>query len=250
MVVISSIGYIIPHNTTLNVLVSKDNKIQDRIDTVRNYLKKHPGTTKTKIVEYMEEKGDSSRVTTLKIIDDLVFEEIIKVVRDRPKSRIPYLFINDKNEFNLIDKEISEIESIIDGMYEPMRRIFQYKSVQYGLKHEVDSSLGSHFEYPYREAVTMMLQLLLVRIDTKVDSKDRTYLLYARIIKLIQKLTLQFYDFNKPTDFLRSMTRDLRILRQELSSKEYDGSKKKIVDTKMMTRLISKIEHFQKTFLI
>jgi hypothetical protein len=228
----------------------QDNKIKGRVDRVRNYVKKHPGTTKTKIVDYMEEKGDSSRVATLKIINDLIFEEIIKVVRDRPKGRIPYLFINDNNEFNLIDKEISEIEALIDGMYEPMRKIFDYKSVQYGLKHEVDPGLGSHFEYPYREAVTMMLQLLLVRIDNKINSKDRAYSLYARIIKLMQKLTLQFYDFNKPTDFLRSMTRDLRILRQGVSHREYDGPKMKIVDTKTMSRLISKIESFQKTFLI
>lgn len=228
----------------------QDNKIKGRVERVRNYVKKHPGTTKTKIVDYMEEKGDSSRVATLKIINDLIFEEIIKVVRDRPKGRIPYLFINDNNEFNLIDKEISEIEALIDGMYEPMRKIFDYKSVQYGLKHEVDLGLGSHFEYPYREAVTMMLQLLLVRIDNKINSKDRAYSLYARIIKLMQKLTLQFYDFNKPTDFLRSMTRDLRILRQGVSHREYDGPKMKIVDTKTMSRLISKIESFQKTFLI
>jgi hypothetical protein len=220
------------------------------VETVRTYVIRHPGTTKTKIADYMEERGDSSRVTTLKIIDDLVFEEIIKVVRDRPKSRIHYLFINDQNEFNLMDREISEIETIIDGMNESMRKIFHYKSVQYGLKHEVDPGLGSHFEYPYREAVTMMLQLLLVRIDNKVDSVERANFLYARITKLIQKLTLQFYDFNKPTDFLRSMTRDLRMLRQEVSSKQYNKSKKKIVDTKMVTRLISKIEHFQKTFLI
>jgi hypothetical protein len=228
----------------------QDNKIKGRVERVRNYVKKHPGTTKTKIVDYMEEKGDSSRVATLKIINDLIFEEIIKVVRDRPKGRIPYLFINDNNEFNLIDKEISEIEALIDGMYEPMRKIFDYKSVQYGLKHEVDPGLGSHFEYPYREAVTMMLQLLLVRIDNKINSKDRAYSQYARIIKLMQKLTLQFYDFNKPTDFLRSMTRDLRILRQGVSHREYDGPKMKIVDTKTMSRLISKIESFQKTFLI
>ena len=65
--------------------------------------------------------------TTHKIIKDLVDHYVVIVKKDKKNSQIHHLYINDSNDFNRLEQELSSIENIIDSNTGPILRIFQSK---------------------------------------------------------------------------------------------------------------------------
>lgn len=212
----------------------------ERHEKIMKYVRNHPKGIKAKVLEYMTKNG-SSPVTAFKDLTYLINKGRITVLKDKPNSQVHYLVINDKNEFNQIDKELSEIESVIDGMWEPIHN--QRVRIL-----ENEEHMDISFQIPYKEAVETMLQVLLVRTNRKIQSKDDSQVLYSKITHLILKLALQFWNMNDSTTFHPLWFKtDLNTMRQGLLRPGFEKSS--AISVELLSNLIEKIENFEKQFL-
>jgi hypothetical protein len=193
-----------------------------------------------------ETKHLSSRLTTLKIIEkDLIPEGV--VIDQKAGNSFHILVLNDDNIFNDIDKEVSEIENIIDIMDEPTRKMRQLYPHEFYIASQEFRYLRVHFEFPYRYAFSIMLQVLLQRTSTMVHSENSSQILYTRIVKLMIKLSQQIFDMKDSTDILDSFMSNLEKL--ESSSSVGGYAKKYGINIKLRNNLRTTIENFKKRFL-
>lgn len=217
--------------------------LNERAIKIINYIKENPGTTENKVVLYMDEKSLCSRLTTLKEIDSLVSREIIE---DRKEGNSFHrLHANNQNEFNRIDLEITEIETIMDEMDEPLRKLSQISMRENELADR--ANLRVNFHYPYRDSVGTILQILLLWTSTKIRSKNYSQILYTRIMKLMLKLTLQTFNLNDPTNLLDNEINSLNQLKHSKTTVAF--AKKNTVNIGVASNLIKKIENFNRRFL-
>lgn len=161
-----------------------------------DYVKKNPGTTENKVATYMDEKGISSRMTTLKIIEDLKKRGIIL---DRQEGNSFHrLYINDKNEFNRIQNELSEIENIIDDMHGYKQATNEYiENAQFGDSHDAgNAGFLQSYMHIYEPPIRTMLQILLSRTNNIIHSEKDRQVLYAKFIELIAKVDNEDFDVN------------------------------------------------------
>lgn len=217
------------------------------IKEIINYIKDNPGSTQNMVSKYMDETRTlCSRLTTLKTINDLISKDVIE---DRKEgNRFHSLYLNDRNEFNRIDREISEIDSIIKEMDKPMDRLFQISTTDLKKDQFSDkANLHLYFHYPYRDSVSTILQLLLLWTSTKIKSRSYSQLLYASIIKLMLKLTLQTFNLRDPKALLENDITALNYLKQVKSTVAF--AEKKGINIKVGDNLIAKMKFFEKQFL-
>ena len=69
-------------------------------EAICNYIKKHPGTTKHKIAEYMGEVPYCSRITSDKITDNLIQDR--KIIDRKRGNSFHRLYINENDTYNNI----------------------------------------------------------------------------------------------------------------------------------------------------
>ena len=169
-------------------LSEKDQKILD-------YIKSHPGSTKTAVVNGLD--GVYSRVTVLNTIKRLVNYGLVEEHKDKPNSQTHHLRINDKNEFNTIDQELSEIEKIIGEMNVVIDKIYPELRAEKNDKNWRLSTLDMYFVTPYLMAFDVMIRFLLIRISKSSFSERDTQLLYARVAKCFLELDLQIFKPKK-----------------------------------------------------
>ena len=62
-------------------------------------------------------------MTTLRKLDELIEKQEIKDLLRNDENRFHRFIINDDNQFNRIDKALTEIETTIDSMYKPAEKI-------------------------------------------------------------------------------------------------------------------------------
>jgi len=85
------------------------------------FIKQNPGSTANQVVKYMDKNG-SSKIATLKKIDDLIEGKRIRDEQDKPNG-FHKLFYDDNNDFDAINNQLTKIEKIVDVMDKPLRKI-------------------------------------------------------------------------------------------------------------------------------
>jgi hypothetical protein len=196
---------------------------QESIDIIRAFIiergQKGVKTTKTDVVKYMEtvqpESIRTSRDTTRKILSDLESSGIITVSKGDRRGQSHYLTINDKNEFNLIDKELSEIQNIMNGIgrnaqkmnKESERQNLNRKNI--GLSRPLDHMFEFYLE-PCIESINIILRILLFKTYKEIHSENYLQILYAKIINLMLKISKQTPEYMNDTRKLRLHIEDLK----------------------------------------
>ena len=137
--------------------------------------------------------------TSVKIIQDMVSKKTVISLLDKSNSQIHNLYINDTNQFNKLENELSKIETIIDSMSDPILKIFQsrYKAETEEERNDY-IDLQTKFQRPYKNVVDVMLQDLLL-LTHSGDFAEDPGILYTRIIKCFLKLTRQSHFLKNST---------------------------------------------------
>lgn len=211
---------------------------------ILKYIEKNPGTTENKIAMYMDEKKMCSRMTTLKTIEDLKSNQRGLIVDRQEGNSFHRLHINDKNEFNRIQKELLEIESIIDATHEYKYVVNEYiENAQFGNSRDAGNAgfLRSQMHI-YEPPIKTMLQFLLTRTNNIIHSEKDKQALYAKFIKLITKVDHENFD----VDWKKILNAHGKDIKKFLLHKD-DGE----LDAEYYTLandLIEIIENFKKEF--
>lgn len=85
-----------------------------RFDKIYNYIEQHGGCTKTEVIKKM--KGISALATTHKIIQQQIEEGKIVSKPDESNSQIHHLYVNDKDQFAIINEKIIKAEIDINAL--------------------------------------------------------------------------------------------------------------------------------------
>jgi hypothetical protein len=151
---------------------------------IREYIREHDGTTINRVADHMTRNGICSYVTTLNKVNNLIDK---RIVEDRKEGNSFHrLYINDKNDFNIIDNQLNEIENALNLMDKPIRKII---SQRFGTRAQDETF---EFREKYDSFFTGMLRILLEYTAYKIRSEKHSQMLYDRIVKLILKLDSQF----------------------------------------------------------
>ena len=235
---------------------------EENKEKIRNFIIKKDGkVTKNNVVDYMEKEGEdgSSRVTTLKMIDDLESAGIIEVLRGKRQGQSHYLRINTKNEYNRISEELSKIEKIVDVMQDPVDRILKLRGEEddtnYNLP-EFRILRNLDFVQEYYNSMDNMLDVLLCHTTIKVHSEKEAWSLYTRIIKLKAKVNEHIRMFFKDgfgwllLNYKSNLDNTLHELKGfHLTQADFDFAKECGIKINLVGDLIEKIETFKKEFL-
>lgn len=166
-----------------------DNSLQ-RLDNshraIIDFIKIHPGVTENKVVQEMHKRKICSKITTLKKIRELLdMGEIIDSLK-KGESGFHRLIVNDSNEFNAIDNELSQIETIIDNKNE-----YRTDTDSYTEKSETkngSSRSDTIIEYQLVIITSMLLFRSLIRVNNIIKSEKDSQLLLTKIIRVMQKM--------------------------------------------------------------
>lgn len=182
-------------------------KTDETREMIRKFIIDKQGkATKNDVIKHMEKY--SSRVPTLDMIKELEDVGIIDVDKgDNRRGQAHYLRINNENEFNRINEEISEIDLVIDTMEEPMDFVIKLMRK----RPELRQDLPEDMKFAYKRSVQKMLEFLLVHTSDTISTEKSSQILYSKIIKLMQKVEHQYFyaesldSLNRNIDVIRSM---------------------------------------------
>jgi hypothetical protein len=141
----------------------------------------------------MKHMKHSRMMTTHKTTTELIDEGKIKPVKpkDKPDSKIDYLVIDEENEFNKIYNTLSEIENIMNIIFEPIRK---YSEIHPLDQSKIDFDLANAFQIlledyhgTFIQAFPILIQELLTRTNNKIDHEKDKQILNSRILQLQQK---------------------------------------------------------------
>lgn len=184
-------------------------------------------------------------VTTHGIIKDLIKNELVIKKPDKNNSQIHHLYINDENEFNRINKELSEIENIIDEVHAHISITSSFidnAQVAPPPYPGIADFLREHM-YIYKPPIKTMLQFLLVRTNNNIHSEKDKQVLHARIIESVVNVDHEHLY----SDWTKTLDNDEHGLKTFLLSKD---NRFLNPDHYMLADdLIKKIENFKKEFL-
>jgi len=206
-----------------------------------NYIKVNPGTTINQVVKYMDKNG-SSKMTTLKKIDHLISG---KRIRDEPAKQNGFhrLFYNDRNEFDKILRQLSEIEALVNKV----------DVLIHGLKiQKPEDNDFTDFDMSviltYDDTTELRLRILSVQIKEKIYSEEDRQIIYSKIIALLLKLDNQaFYRRLADRYEVDFLNYQLNSLKETLSIEEYAKLRPKFVN--VGNQLIQEVENFKIEFL-
>lgn len=223
-----------------------DGSLDVKTIAILAFIKQNPGTTENNVSTDMTNKGISSRVTTLKKVQELISSGKVEDLKDN--NGFHHLIINESDEFNRIDSMLDQIEILIESMDIPVKNINQ--RIRSQLKNGQSSpqlvELRDHLRVPYLMAVRIMLDALLVRIMNIIPSERYRQILYSRIIELLQKLSRQHLILDNPIGHLDSFASKLRKIERSQSIKGY--AYKIDVDISKIPSLITIIKKFKNQF--
>ena len=229
------------------------------VDIIK-FIKEKPGSTTNQVVKYMNKNG-SSKITTLKKINHLIEGKRIRDEHDKPNG-FHKLFYNDNNDFDLINKQLTKIEKIVDTMDKPLKKIQRLlEDQQKELLRLTDEKvpieqrrkfvseelygLQIDYQYTYLHMIDIMFHVLSLHIDERIHSDRDLQILYTRIIKLMRKVSKQFPRNAKGTldgiiNFINEFTskKDIRLYAQ-----------KHKININLINDVIDTVEDFKNEFL-
>jgi hypothetical protein len=241
-----------------NILITQifvDNRISKE-EKILQFIKENEGCTKTKVMVFMENKKYASPLTTYKTIQNLINEGKIISRPDKTNTQKHHLFINHKNRFNQIKKEISQIESYIEQTNGYLRELFDDN-----LKHiadleksdedkEIDFNHQTDFyrqlETIYRQEATRMLEDFFHIVATSNLPVKDIQLFHRKIIELKSRLAYYTWSITTQKSIYRSqiasMKNYIRIAESQKAIEQY--IKEKDIKNKFTEPLTSKVENF------
>jgi len=227
--------------------MEEDQFLDEKTISILAYIKENPGATENKVATYMADKRICSRLTSLNKIENLISSG--KVLDLKQNNSFHRLFINDDNEFNRIDKMLSQIQRVIDAMDKPLGKINQELVSKNRNKQWPPElvELRDHLRVPYTQAVNIMLQALLVQIMNILTLENDRQILYSRITKLMQKLTQQYLVLHEPIRILDNLSESIKELDRLPHIRDYSNNLGlDIIDLPYL--IITIIQNFKKQF--
>lgn len=190
---------------------------KESMELIRNYIISREGkATMREVVNYMQnevpENFKLSRDTVIKQIKNM---ESLVITGGERQGRAYKLLIDDKKEFNRIQKRLSSIENSIDARQENDK--MENKGKESFSKNKTKKGFTSsepfdtNFEYQFVITGLILLLRSLLLINERVKSQKDSQILNDRLIKIMQKLakhSLQKLSWN----LLETDEEDLRIL--------------------------------------
>ena len=245
--------------TFVNIEIGRHEDTRE-VDIIK-YIKENPGRTINQVVKYMNKNG-SSKITTLKKINALIEGKRIRDEHDKPNG-FHKLFYDDNNDFDLINKQLTEIEKIVDIMDKPLKKIQrlledQQKEILRLTDEKVPVeqrrkfvskelySLQIDYQFTYLHMIDTMFHVLSLQIDERIHSDKDLQILYTKIIKLMRKVSRQFPRNAKGTldgiiNFIGEFTskKDIRVYAQKHN-----------ININLINDVIDTVENFKNEFLV
>jgi hypothetical protein len=224
------------------------------------FIKQNPGSTTNQVVKYMGKNG-SSKVTTLKKINDLIEDKRIRDEHNKPNG-FHKLFYDDNNDFDLINEQLTKIEKIVEIMDKPLKKIQRLvedqqkellrlttEKVPVKQRRKVVSeelySLQIDYQFTYLHMIDIMFHVLSLHIDERIHSDKDFQILYTKIIELMRKVSKQFPRNAKGTldgiiNFIGEFTskKDIRLYAQKHN-----------INIDLINDVIDTVEIFKNEFL-
>jgi hypothetical protein len=225
------------------------------------FIKQNPGRTTNQVVKYMDKNG-SSKITTLKKIDDLIEGKRIKDKLDKPNG-FHKLFYDDNNDFDAINSQLTKIEKTIYVMDKPLKKIQrlledQQKELLRLTNEKVPLekrrkfvseelySLQIDYQFTYLHMIDIMFHVLSIQIDEKIHSDKDLQILYTKIIKLMRKVSKQF-----PRNAKFTLDGIINYLGEFTSKKEIKAyAKQHTININLISDVVHTVENFKNEFLV
>jgi hypothetical protein len=225
------------YNTTIKHTPSLA-KAEMRRHKIIEFIHENPNCTKTQVIANI--KG-SSLVTTHKILKDLENRGIVIVQKPNPQTN--YLIINDQNDFNRIEKELSLIEICILRMVDNYKICIREQHEE--RKKSKDLEDLRVFIHTFGELIDFFLHTLLLQINNEVKFEPDRRTLYRKIISLmvINDQFIMYHDLHM-TDLL------LQEMKDKMNSKSFiTNIRSKRVKLSAMESFILLAEDFRNKYL-
>ena len=181
----------------LNHLPSE--RLDNHHKAIMEYVKKNPGCSEKQVFDAMDNQGICSKMTTVRKIKELKKMEEIRDSLADGKKGFHKLYINEKNEFNRVNKALLKIERIVDSMSEPskvIKSMGEPDMIKDVPKRRIVKNLHDNFLGGYEQSIDNMLEALLCVVNKKIHSEKDAWALYSRIIKSKIKLNEQMSIFD------------------------------------------------------
>jgi hypothetical protein len=216
----------------------------EQIEVAVEFIKKNDGTTVNKLVEYMKDRKLCSKMTSLKIASHL--ERTGRIEDHKIGNGFHQLHFNERNEFNLIARELRDIEFIVNRM-EVIHQRVQQNSGKIHSKLLTIRGPFSELVFLYQESVHIMLRSLLVKTHDSVRPIKNSQTLYTKITELLLKVTKQQFPSHILNDanVLKNTGEGLSVLKGTWN-RFHKIDSHEILDTKLLNGLIKKIDNFAK----
>ena len=174
--------------------------LEESKEIVRQFITVNHDCTLGEVTQHMSTLKDESkrlsRITTSKIIYDFASKGIVTIRKGR-RGQSHHLSINQNNAFNLIDKWISETETIAQRVLSSLDIVYAQWDFSDDSKNPSElEELLRNFDLA-RDVLKMMIHILLLEIYTKIKSNDDKLTLSLRTINLLVK-TLKYIVQPKP----------------------------------------------------
>ena len=217
-------------------------------DEICKFVTDHPGRNINQVVEHIykpENKNMCAKQTAENRVRELIGTRLVD--NQKRDGAFHSLYINDENPFNLVDKELTEIEVSIGMMSKSMEKIRQLHFHELYLGRQVYMDLRNHFEAPYRFSFNKIFLYLYDWITTRIHSDDELKILYRRILELMIRVDQQTFIKEEIKDDLSPLVHRLEELRNLSNVKAF--AKTNSINTKVANNIIATINNFQKRFL-
>ena len=120
-----------------------EQELNENQKAIRLWVLDNPRKKENDIVKAMKEKGQCSRMTTLKEIDELKERQILEDIRAKPNN-FSCIVARDENEYTRIYQEITKIKTVIDAMDKPIEKLFLQR-VEWATNSETEEATrGAH----------------------------------------------------------------------------------------------------------
>ena len=205
------------------------------------FIEKNPGMTINQVSQAMSENGVSSRMTTVKKINDLKSDER-RIIEDRQEANSFHrLYINDRSEFKLVDTELANIEMTILRMGD---NSVKYEEMRHTERSNKRSDNVMFFLRMSNQLIDIFLHNVLLRVNNNVSFETDKQILYTKIIKLMVANDLASTSNLPIADVL------IEGLRKNMNSESFRNYAKSIgMKLGAMENFILMADNFNKKFL-
>jgi hypothetical protein len=193
-----------------------DEEIEKKI---LEFIRQNPESTVNQVADFLTLQRILSYVPARNKVISLIEQGIID---DRKQGNSFHrLFINDKNEFNIIDKQLTEIEYVLNDLRE-VNSISESAETDDALTSPVIQAGFKNLDFTNAcgQYLLLMLRILLVETAHRIKSQKHSQIVYNRIVKLMINMDNQL--INNPRYSRRiykfAIDRDLHLIEERFRS--------------------------------